>query len=186
LTARGPLPITITAWGLAAFGLLAAGCLEKTPPPAKGYEIGDGEIVVPPPSHDAGLDADFADGAFSDAEGGAAAWAGTWQYVSGSDGNLCGGSLAVIAASGFLDITPSTSGTLLRVVEDGCPFTFDLAGNVATEEPDQSCAAWAIQTIPIWTLTMQPDGTLHEMIGGRVVVGSEICTLSGSATLVRQ
>jgi hypothetical protein len=181
----------VITWGLAALGLLAAGCLEKTPPPAKGYVIGDGEVVVPPPpSRDAALDADFGDAAFGEADGGvdggAAAWAGTWQYVSGSDGNLCGGSLAVIAVSGFLEITPSASGTLLRVVEDGCPFIFDLSGNVATEEPDQACPAWAIQTIPTWTLTMQPDGTLREMIGGRVVVGGEICTLSGSATLARQ
>jgi hypothetical protein len=171
----------LSRWGLAALSLLAAGCLEKTPAPVKdGF---DGGTFIPSPP-DAHADADFGDGALPD--GSAAAWAGTWTYVSGSEGNLCGGSLAVVETSGFLEITPSSSGTLLRVVDDGCPFTFDLAGDVATEEPDQACAAWAIQTIPLWTLTMQPDGSLRETIGGQVVVGGEICTLSGGATLAHQ
>ena len=167
--------------GAAVLAVLASACLEAKPPPAKGYVSGDGAVVVPEP--DGGAPSDVAVREV-DPDAGAAAWAGTWQFTSGSQGTHCGGSLAVIAVDGFLDITPSTSGTLLTVVEDGCHFTFDLAGDVATEEPNQSCAAWAIQTIPVWTLTMQPDGTLREMIGGDVVVGGEICTLSGGATLV--
>jgi hypothetical protein len=169
---------------LAALALLGGGCLEKTPPPPPRFVGADGDVPQPP--RDAATDVDFGDGAPSDADGGAAAWAGTWAYVSGSVGNHCGGSLAVVASAGFLEITPSTSGTFLRVVEDGCPFIFDLAGDVATEEPGQACAAWAIPTIPIWTLTMQADGTLREMVGGQVVIGGEICTLSGGSTLVRQ
>jgi hypothetical protein len=174
------------AGGAAALALLAAGCLEAKPPPAKGYLPGDGAVVVP--ELDGGAPSD--DGASLEAgprgDGGPGDWAGTWQFTSGSQGTHCGGTLAVIAVDGFLDITPSASGNLLTVVEDGCSFTFDLAGDVATEEPNQACAAWAIPTIPTWTLTMQPDGTLHEMIGGDFVMGGEVCSLSGSATLVHR
>ncbi|HVU51771.1 MAG TPA: hypothetical protein VHL80_13840 [Polyangia bacterium] len=187
---------------LAVLALGAGACSSATPPPT-GY-LGDGSVFIPPTPDadveggatscgpgDGGASGDDggADGGPPDggpADGGAAAWAGTWQYVSGSQGDLCGGSLAVVATEGFLDITPSASGRLLTVIEDGCPFTFDLACGVATEEPDQACAAWAIPTIPAWTLTMQADGTLREQIGGQVVVNGEICTLSGGATLVRQ
>jgi hypothetical protein len=177
----------------AALGLLAlvaplgAGCLEAKPPPSKGYLAGDAGVPPPAGAPDAGEAADVAPPeAGLPTDGGIASWAGTWEFTSGSQGNLCGGNLAVISVEGFLDITPSASGTLLTVVEDGCPFTFALAGAVATEEPNQSCAAWAIPTIPIWTLTMQTDGTLREMIGGHVVIDGEVCTLSGSSTLVRQ
>lgn len=171
---------------LGALAASYAGCTEATPPPVKS-PFGDGEVVQPPPTEDAGTPSDVACASDSGAvDGGAAAWAGTWKYVSGSQGDMCGGSLAVIATEGFLDITPSASGTLLTVVEDGCHFVFDLACDVATEEANQPCAAWAIPTVPIWTLTMQPDGTLREKIGGQVVVGAEVCTLSGGATLVRQ
>jgi len=168
-----------------AFGTSCVGCSGPAEPPP-GYLGGDAAFFMPPP-HEAGVSdgaGEAGDGGGSDAD--AAAWAGTWKYTSGSQGNLCGGTLAVIATEGVLDITPSASGTLLTVVEDGCHFVFDLAGDVATEEPDQPCAAWAITTIPIWTLTMQPDGTLLEKIGGQVDEGGELCTLSGGATLVRQ
>ena len=176
---------------LAALAFVAAGCLEATPPPVKG--IGDGG-VQPQPDAGAGGDArDPSDGGPSDVDpdasvpdAGAAAWAGTWVFTSGSQGILCGNDLSVIAVDGFLDITPSASGTLLTVQEDSCTFHFDLAGNVATEEPGQACAAWAVPMIPDWTLTMQPDGTLREKIGGTVAVGGELCMISGGSTLVRQ
>jgi hypothetical protein len=182
------------AWFLAAIMGLGAGCLEATPPPVKGH--GDASSVPPPASDassvppasdagDAGLD-DLDGAPFVPSDAGAAAWAGTWTYTSGSQGILCGGSLAVVAVSGFLDITPSGSGSLLSVKEDGCTFHFVLAGDVATSDPDQACAAWAIPTIPIWTLTMQADGTLREMLGGHVLVNGEICTISGGSTLARQ
>jgi hypothetical protein len=176
---------------LAVAGLVGAGCLESPPPPVKRM-FGDAGFVPPPPTTDAGArDGDETlEGGASDGgpapDAGAATWAGRWQYVSGSTGNLCDSQLAVIADDGFLDITPAPSGTTLTVVDDGCPFTFDLVGDVATEEPDQSCSAWAIAMVPEWTLTMQADGTLAEKIGGRVVEGGEVCTLSGGGTLVRQ
>jgi len=180
------------ARGLLVFALLAGGCLEATPPPVKGF-IGEDSGFAPRPTPDAsssGTDGEAGDAAPAEAggavDGGAAAWAGTWTFTTGSQGVLCGGNLAVIAVSGFIEITPSSSGTLLTVVEDGCSFHFDLVGAVATEEPEQACAAWSVPTIPIWTLTMQPDGTLREMLGGQVVVGGELCTISGGSTLVRQ
>jgi len=168
---------------LVAVALCSIGCYEATPPPV---ERSDGGFFVPQPSSDAGpheAGVPYEAGAF---DGGPGAWAGRWVYVSGSQGNLCGGTLAVVATEGFLDITPAASGTTLTIVDDGCPFTFDLADTVATEEADQSCSAWAIPMVPEWTLTMQTDGTLLEKIGGRVVEGGEVCTLSGGATLARQ
>jgi hypothetical protein len=177
------------AGGLLVLASLAGGCLEATPPPVKGV-IGEDSGFATPPTPDASTssaDAGADDAAPAEAgDGGAAAWAGTWTFTSGSQGVLCGGNLAVIAVSGFLDITPSSSGTLLTVVEDGCSFHFDLAGEVATEEPEQACAAWSVPTIPIWTLTMQADGTLREMLGGTVYMSGERCTISGGSTLVRQ
>jgi hypothetical protein len=201
--AGGPgLAVAAAAVVLAA--LAASGCLESPPPPGQGY-VSDDAGFDPPPAPDGGSTAGDSDatvpgcaldaGAASDgggfdggaSEGGTvAAWAGTWAFTSGSQGLACGGSLSVVAVSGFLDITPSNSGTLLTVVEDGCTFHFDLACETATSEPDQSCAAWAVPTIPDWTLTMQPDGTLHEKLAGRVAVGGDVCTISGSSTLVRQ
>ena len=174
---------------LALLALLAGGCLEATPPPVKGL-IGEDSGFATPPTPDASTSS--TDGEGGDAgptEAGAAAaaaWAGTWTFTTGSQGVLCGGNLAVIAVSGFLDITPSSSGTFLTVVEDGCSFHFDLAGDVATEEPEQACAAWSVPTIPIWTLAMQADGTLREMLGGTVYTSGERCTISGGSTLVRQ
>jgi hypothetical protein len=165
---------------LAVLALCAGAC--SSTPAAKGY-LDSGVFIPPTPDTSANDDADQ-DGPVDDAN--PAAWAGTWKYISGSEGNLCDGSLAVVATEGFLDITPSASGRLLSVVDDGCHFVFDLAGDVATAEDNQSCNAWAIPTIPSWTLTMQPDGTLLERIGGQVVVGGEICTLSGGGTLARQ
>jgi hypothetical protein len=164
---------------LAVAGLWCVGCYEATPAPVARS---DGGYFVPQPSDAGPRDG----GGFEAGDGGPADWAGKWVYVSGSQGNLCGGTIAIIATEGFLDITPSASGTTLTVVDDGCPFTFDLDGNVATEEPGQACPAWAIQMVPEWTLTMQPDGTLLEKIGGRVVEGGEVCTLSGGGTLARQ
>jgi len=166
---------------LVVLALCAGGC--SSTPAAKGY-LDDSGVFVPP-TPDASVTDDAGEGGAVDG-GDPAAWAGTWKYTSGSQGNMCGGSLAVVATEGFLDITPSASGRLLSVVDDGCTFVFDLAGDVATEEDNQSCSAWAIPTIPTWTLTMQSDGTLREKIGGQVVIGGEICTLSGGATLARQ
>jgi hypothetical protein len=182
--------------GLAAVALLGAGCLESTPSPIKS-PLGDAGFAQPPPEPsdagaevDAELDAELDDAAPSDAapasDGGAAAWAGTWIFVSGSQGIACGNALLINAVSGFLDITPSRSGTSLSVTEDGCPFHFALSGDTASVEPGQACAVWAIPTIPTWTLTMQPNGTLTEKLGGRVAMGGEVCTISGGSTLRRQ
>ena len=115
----------------------------------------------PTPRTSDGLTTEVGSDAGMALDAGPAAWAGTWQYTKGSQGIVCGNSIAVTAVEGFLDITPSSSGTLLTVVEDGCNFHFDLAGDVATEEAGQACTAWSVQTIPIWTLTLQADGTLR-------------------------
>jgi hypothetical protein len=162
---------------LAACALAGGGCLEKTPATPSGY---GGEQ----PTTDAGV----AEVALGDAlaDGAVAAWAGTWTFTSGSEGLLCDGSLSASAVSGGLAITASPSGRALDVQEDGCSFVFTLEGHTATSEANQSCAAWAIATIPIWTLTMQPDGTLLEKLGGQVWVDGEPCEISGGSTLVRQ
>jgi hypothetical protein len=174
--------------------LLLAGCLESTPPPVKS-PLGDGGFAQPPPEPAVDAGGDDTDGQADDAgpadrepasDGGPAAWAGTWRFVSGSQGIACGNALSVTAVSGFLDIVPSSSGTLLSVTEDGCVFQFALSGDTASVEAGQACAAWAIPTIPSWTLTMQPDGTLTETLGGRVYMNGEVCTISGGSTLVRQ
>jgi hypothetical protein len=167
------------------------GCLEATPPPVSGW-VYDGAGAVPP---DAGaserdLDATPADLApfeTDPGDGGAASWAGHWTFVSGSSGVNCGGSFSVTASSGFMVITPAPAGDLLTVQINGCSFTFALVGDTATTAPpDQACAAWAIPTIPIWTLTMKPDGTLQEKVGGQIWLNGQACMLSGTSTLVRQ
>jgi hypothetical protein len=181
---------------LATIALVAVGC-QNSSPSQTGDSPADGDVVQPTDgtapdvsvTGDAGgnpdADASTVDGAIGP-DGGAAAFAGTWKYVSGSEGNLCGGSLAVVQEEGFLDITASSSGDLLTVIDDGCPFIFNVTGFVASEESGQSCNAWAIPTVPTWTLTLQPDGTLREKIGGQVAVSGDVCTLSGGGTLVRQ
>jgi hypothetical protein len=181
---------------LATIAFAAAGCQQSSPSQLGYLPPGDGEIVQPADAgafesgavtNDGTPDADVAtvDGA-SGPDGGAAAFAGTWKYASGSEGNLCGGSLAVVQEEGFLDIMAASSGNLLTVIDDGCPFVFDVAGFVASEEPGQACDAWSIPTIPTWTLTLQPDGTLLEKIGGEVAIGGDECILSGGGSLVRQ
>lgn len=175
----------------AACALSAVGCLESTPPASSGYVGGN----VTPPAKDAGPsergDAGATnDAALSDAvaavDGVAAAWAGTWAFTSGSEGLLCDNGLSAIAVSGVLVITAAPSGRALTVQEDGCSFAFALVGDTATSAPNQACAAWAVPTIPSWTLTMQPDGTLAEKLGGQVWIDGAPCEISGGSTLARQ
>jgi hypothetical protein len=170
---------------LVILGLTTVGCLEATPPPVKGYARSDGEVILAEPKTDAGASERDPDASFPDAFG-PDAWAGTWTFVSGSQGIACGNVISFVATEGFLDITPSDSGTQLTVREDGCAFHFTLVDATATSDPDQACAAWAIPTIPEWTLTMQPDGTLREKLGGRILMNGDVCTISGGSTLVRQ
>jgi hypothetical protein len=169
-----------------ALGVLVAvgGCVEKAPGHAP-RPFGDAAVFEPP---DAGAsdDADDSTDAGSGPDGGAAAWVGTWKYQSGSQGIACGNSISVVAVSGGLDIMVQGGGSTLTVREDGCAFLFDVKGWVASSEAGQSCSAWAIPTIPTWTLTMQPDGTLREKLAGRLYMNGEVCTISGGAVLVRQ
>jgi hypothetical protein len=162
---------------LTACALAGVGCLEKTPAPSSGYE---GEVPL--------MDAAVVDAVLGDAltDGAVAAWSGTWAFTSGSQGLMCGGSISAGSVSGNLAISASASGRALIVVEDGCSFVFTLAGETATSEPNQSCAAWLVTTIPMWTLTMQPDGTLSEKLGGQVSFDDQSCEVWGGSTLVRQ
>jgi hypothetical protein len=171
--AATPAALLLAAWGL-------AGCLESAPAPSHGYLGPDAGSGVPP-AQDAGGPSDVAL-----TEAAVAAWSGTWTFTSGSQGIDCGGTLSVVGVSGSLAITETSGGTELMVTEDGCAFRFSLAGDTATEDPGQSCSAWAVPTIPTWTLTLQADGTLREQLGGRVVVNGDVCTISGGSTLARQ
>jgi hypothetical protein len=175
----------------ATWALSTGGCLNVAPPPASGY-IG-GDYTAPPADAGAAEHADDVaptDAGSSEAggalDGAAAAWTGTWAFTSGSEGLLCAGSLAADAVTGTLVITRAASGSGLTIQEDGCSFAFALVGDTASCAPDQPCVAWAVQTIPIWTLTMQPDGTLKEKLGGQVWFDGESCEISGGSTLVRQ
>jgi hypothetical protein len=167
---RGATLAVLTACAL-------AGCLDETPATSSGY---GGEVPL--------TDAGGADGALGDAltDGAVAAWSGVWTFTSGAQGLMCGGSLSAAAVSGNLVISASTSGRALIVQQDGCPFVFTLDGDTATSAPNQSCAAWTIATIPTWTLTMQPDGTLAEKLGGEVLFDGQVCEIWGGSTLVRQ
>jgi hypothetical protein len=162
--------------------IVAIGCVERTPGHASGYFDTDSAVFEPPPDGGASDSIDAGDWL----DGGGDAWAGTWAYVSGSQGLACGGSIAITATTGSLQITPAPTVPSLTVIDDGCTFRFDVVGSVASSQADQSCSAWAIPTIPTWTLTMQPDGTLREVLGGRLYRGGEICTISGGGTLARQ
>jgi hypothetical protein len=90
--------------------------------------------------------------------------------------------VAVTASEGLVVIAPA--GDVLSVQQSGCAFTFTVDGDTATMEPDQVCAAWAIQ-IPMWSLTLQPDGSLQETLGGRIWLDGGPCTVSGKSTLTR-
>jgi hypothetical protein len=162
---------------LTAFALGAVGCLEKTPATSNDYE---GEVPL--------MDAAVADVSRGDAltDGAVAAWSGTWTFKTGAQGLMCGGSISAGNVTGSLTISASTSGHALIVQEDGCPFVFMLAAETATAEPNQSCAAWTVPTIPTWTLTMQPDGSLSEKLGGQVTYDGQSCEIWGGSTLVRQ
>lgn len=175
MAVKGPLALLL----LAATGAVA--CVERVPGHASGYFETDASVFEPPP--DGGASDSIDAGEWLD--GGGDAWAGTWTYVSGSQGLACGGTIAISATTGSLQITPAPKTPSLTVIDDGCPFRFDVVGSVASSQADQSCSAWAIPTIPTWTLTMQPDGTLREMLGGRLYRNGEVCTISGGGTLVR-
>jgi hypothetical protein len=164
----------------AAWALGAAGCLERTPPPVSGLAGAD---AGPPVSSDAGVGVPADAGPLGDA---ASAWVGTWAFTSGSEGLLCGGDLSVVSPEGVLAISLAPSGRSLLVLEDGCPFAFTLVGDTATSEPNQACAAWSVPTIPDWTLTLRPDGTLAEKLGGQVWLDGQECEISGGSTLSRR
>jgi hypothetical protein len=115
----------------------------------------------------------------------AAAWAGTWTFVSGGSGVACPDGISNAASMGKLTIAPAASGSGLTVSEDACTFHFTLVGDTATSDCGQSCSVWAIPTIPIWTLTLKPDGTLEEHLGGRIGLNGETCTISGTSKLAR-
>jgi hypothetical protein len=167
---RGATLAVLTACAL-------AGCVDKTPAMSSGYE---GEVPL--------MDAGVADVALGDAltDGAVAAWSGVWTFTSGAQGLMCGGSISASTVSGNIAIAASTSGRVLIVQEDGCSFVFTLDGGTATSEPNQSCVAWTVATIPMWTLTMQPDGTLLEKLGGEVLFDGQVCEIWGGSTLVRQ
>ncbi|HVZ74839.1 MAG TPA: hypothetical protein VHJ20_20800 [Polyangia bacterium] len=131
---------------------------------------------------DAGADADVdASGDAGDLSG----WAGTWTFVSGSSGVACPDSISAAASAGVLVISASPGGGSLLVSEDTCTFQFSLAGATATSDCGQSCSAWAIPTIPEWTLTLQADGSLLEHLGGQIALNGEVCTISGKSKLTR-
>jgi len=184
--ARRQRPSFVGAVVLVVIGPLA-GCLESTPPPVHPY-VSDATAFPPA---DAGRDGDAGarevDPAAPLADGGAENWAGKWTFTSGSTGVNCGGAISVQASEGFLVITPNATGDGLTVRVGGCSFHFALAGDTATTDPpEQSCANWAIPVIPVWTLTMKPDGTLEEKLGGQVSMSGESCTLFGKSTLTRE
>jgi hypothetical protein len=175
-------PISIARVVVIVMGAsFAAGCIEeKTPPPPKGYDAGTVPQDATPPPVDTAVDPDAA---HPMSDGGAEAWAGTWQYISGSAGVTCGGSFSAQGVEGFL-LIKAAGADALTVEQDGCTFRFALAGDTATKTPPtQACPKWAIPVIPEWTLTMKPDGTLEEKLGGGVSLGGEPCTISGRATL---
>jgi hypothetical protein len=135
---------------------------------------------------DASADDASAD-ATTDANGGsgAQAWAGTWTFVSGGSGVACPDAISAAASMGTLTIQAASGGGALTVSEDACTFHFTLAGDTATSDCGQACSAWEIPTIPIWTLTLKPDGTLEEHLGGRIGLNGETCTISGTSKLTR-
>jgi hypothetical protein len=159
-----------------------AGCLEQKPGKPPGYLGNDPSLpdAGAPMRQDAQHEHPVVDGA-------ADKWAGQWNFVDGSSGLNCSGAISVTESKGFMVITPAPSGDILVVAMGGCTFSFFLDGDTATSDPpDQGCPLWAIPNIPSWTLTMQPDGTLREKLGGQVWLRGEACMISGTSTLVHQ
>jgi hypothetical protein len=172
----------VTAALLASLAL--GGCLESSPGKPKGY-LGDaGYSPEPDGSSTQRRDAVHE---FPVVDGAADAWAGQWDFIDGSSGLNCSGTISVTASSGFMNIMAAPSGDLLNVAVNGCSFSFFLDGATATADPpDQRCALWAIPNIPVWTLTLKDDGTLEEKLGGQVWLNGQVCMLSGKSTLMRR
>jgi hypothetical protein len=166
--------------------LLVAGCLDDGGSGRPGgWVYGDAFPAVIDPRADGGAsEREARDPDAPPVDGGPEAWAGTWTFESGSSGLACPDSISIVASSGTLAIAPSASGDTLTVQEDGCSFHFTLAGDTATLDPGQVCSAWAVQ-IPMWSLTLKPDGTIEEILSGQVLVQGQLCMMSGKSRLVR-
>jgi hypothetical protein len=157
-----------------------AGCLEQKPGKPAGY-LGDAAFL---PDAAARQDAQHE---YPVVDGAADKWAGQWNFVDGSSGVNCSGAISVTESTGSMVITPAPGGDVLVVQMGGCGFTFFLDGDTATSDPpDQSCPLWAIPNIPEWSLTMQPDGTLQEKLGGRIWLNGEACMIAGASVLMHQ
>jgi hypothetical protein len=171
-----------------ALALGASACLEAKPGPAVSH-LPDGGFGPDPAAcpeggaSDGGEDA--SDDAGADAGSGVAGFVGTWTFTSGGMGVACPDGLSNSQSMGGLVIKEAPQGGSLVVTEDACTFHFTVVGDTATSDCGQACSAWAIPTIPSWTLTLKADGTLEERLGGRVPLNGEVCTISGSSKLTR-
>jgi hypothetical protein len=168
---------------LAAAVVTLAACLERKPGKPPGY-LGDAATLPPDAGATPRVDAQHE---VPPVDGMADKWAGQWNFVDGSSGLNCSGALSIMASAGFMVIEPAPGGDILLVKMNGCSFSFFLDGDTATSDPpDQACPLWMIPTIPYWALTMQPDGTLQEKLGGQIWLRGEACMISGTSTLVHQ
>jgi hypothetical protein len=109
---------------------------------------------------------------------------GVWSYDAGMNTLACANQDASTSpSSGQLFISPAPGGGL-DVEDAGCHVHFVVEGNVATASPPaQQCRS---NTTPAnWTLTLQDDGTLREVIVGSIQVANASCFIDGMSTLGR-
>jgi hypothetical protein len=112
----------------------------------------------------------------------AAQFTGTWHYDMATGPLDCGGDIIPQAPLGNKTFAPGVSSALVDVSASPlddlvyCDFEFDVAGPIATAQPQQSCALTggnAVVTIASWTFTLTSATTADEVANTNVVVAGQ-------------
>jgi hypothetical protein len=124
------------------------------------------------------------------------AFEGTWTYSTGSAIATCAGNVTTTQPTGTVTIAAGTaSGTIvfINAASPDCTFTFNVNGNEATIEPNQTCTVTSsgetiAQTITTFTLTLA-NNVLTQSSASTAVLNengsSEDCTGTTTATLTQ-
>jgi hypothetical protein len=115
----------------------------------------------------------------------AAAFLGTWNYVSGGGSLVCGDAPPMsLPATGFATFLRGSDADQLIVVDDqGCETPCSVSGNVAVAVPGSTCPDEGVTiSVLVYTLT---NGVMREQTTVQIDVDGETCTGSGDLSLRR-
>lgn len=123
---------------------------------------------------------------------------GTWAFASGSDDVTCPNGTNSVKLKGNVIAKPASSGGLVVLDDQGCNFTYAVAGDQADLQGNRECkfavpelgqGVTADVTYDSITLAVADGGTLRDTFTGKVSylssAGSLACIFSGSGTLTR-